>query len=254
MLVVISPAKRLDWSAVSAPMTAPVFADQACALAQVARGLAVADLRRLMGISEDLAQLNRDRFAAFAAEPAPEALRPAAFGFAGDTYAGLEARTLDADALRWGQDRLRILSGLYGLLRPLDAIQPYRLEMGSRLATPCGASLYDWWGDRIATRLNADAAAVGADTLINCASVEYFSAADRPALQLKVVTPVFLEARGGTQAIVSFWAKKARGAMARFILEHRLTDPRDIDGFTAGGYRIDPAQSEATRRVFVRQA
>ncbi len=254
MLVVISPAKRLDWAEVPVATTTPVFADQAVELAQVARGLGVAELRRLMGISEDLARLNRDRFAAFAADPAPAALRPAAFGFAGDTYTGLEAHTLDPDALRWGQDRLRILSGLYGLLRPLDAIQPYRLEMGSRLATPRGTSLYDWWGDRIAARLNAEAEALGTDTLVNCASVEYFSAADRPALRLKVVTPVFLEARGGTQAVVSFWAKKARGAMARFILEQRLTDPRDIDGFTAGGYRIDPAQSDATRRVFVRQA
>lgn len=253
MLVVISPAKRLDWAPVpDLALTDPVFGDEAVALAERARGLNVADLRRLMGISEDLARLNRDRFAAFSAMPEPDSLRPAAFGFAGDTYAGLEAKTLDTDALIWAQDHLRILSGLYGLLRPLDRIQPYRLEMGSRLATDRGASLYDWWGDRVAQALNEAARAVGADVLINCASVEYFTAAARPALRLRVVTPVFLEERGGAQGIVSFWAKKARGAMARFIVENRLTDPRHIDGFEVGGYRIDRDQSEGDRRVFVR--
>ncbi|MBI1217154.1 MAG: peroxide stress protein YaaA [Rhodobacteraceae bacterium] len=253
MLVVISPAKRLDWSpAPDLPLTDPAFGAEALALAEQARGLGVAELRRLMGISETLAQLNRDRFAAFSADPEPEMLRPAVFGFAGDTYAGLEAKTLDRDTLIWAQDHLRILSGLYGLLRPLDRIQPYRLEMGSRLATPRGASLYDWWGDRVATALNHDAAALGSDVLINCASIEYFTAANRPTLTLRVVTPVFLEERNGKQGIVSFWAKKARGAMARFIAENRLTDPRDIDAFEAGGYRLAPDLSEGDRRVFLR--
>ena len=252
MLVVISPAKRLDWGPTpELPLTDPVFADDAVALAEHARGLGMADLRKLMGISEALARLNRGRFAAFSAVPEPESLRPAAFGFAGDTYAGLEAKTLGRDALIWAQDHLRILSGLYGLLRPLDRIQPYRLEMGSRLATGRGATLYDWWGDRVAEALNAAAAAVGSDVLINCASVEYFTAAARPALALRVVTPVFLEDRDGKQGIVSFWAKKARGAMARFIVENRLTDPRDIDSFEAGGYRFAPDLSDGARRVFL---
>jgi cytoplasmic iron level regulating protein YaaA (DUF328/UPF0246 family) len=254
VLTVISPAKRLDWTEVSLPepATLPDFADEAVTLAQVARGLSAADLRRLMAISADLAALNRDRFAAFAADPAPEGLRPAAFAFAGDTYAGLEARTLGEDALRWAQGHLRILSGLYGLLRPLDLIQPYRLEMGSRLANPRGADLYAFWGDRIAEALNTTAQAAGTDVLVNCASVEYFGAVDASALRLRVISPVFLEDRAGGAKIVSFYAKKARGAMARFIAEHRLTDPAGLRDFTSGGYAYAPDLSESDRPVFLR--
>ena len=142
MLVVISPAKSLDMTPVQIPATAPAFQDDALRLAKTARGLSLGDLKSLMAISDDLARLNRDRFAAFAADPAPEAVKPAALAFNGDTYQGLEAKTLSADDLHWAQDHLGILSGLYGLLRPLDAIQPYRLEMGSKLKTRRGVSLY----------------------------------------------------------------------------------------------------------------
>ncbi|MFC7705859.1 peroxide stress protein YaaA [Plastorhodobacter daqingensis] len=253
MLVVISPAKRLDWSEAAVPaVTDPAFQSDAVALAQVARGLDVAALRKLMHISEDLARLNRDRFADFADAPDPQQTRPAALAFAGDTYAGLEARTLDPDALRWAQDHLRILSGLYGLLRPLDRIQPYRLEMGSRLVTQKGQSLYDYWSDRLSHALNEAASAVGAKVLVNCASVEYFSAVRPEALRPRVITPVFMEDRGGSPKIVSFYAKKARGAMARFIVEHRLTDPRALTAFDAGGYRHAPDLSEEDRPVFLR--
>lgn len=253
MLTVVSPAKRLDpaprnWP--DAPVaTDPAFADRAQALAELARGLSVADLRRLMHISEPLGRLNADRFAAFGTQDRAAALAL----FAGDTYTGLEARSLDPDALRWLCGHLRILSGLYGLLRPFDRIEPHRLEMGSRLANPAGADLYAFWGDRIARALNEAAAAAGTDVLINCASVEYFTAVDRKALALRVITPVFLDAAdGGDGKIVSFWAKRARGAMARFIAEHRLTDPRDIRDFTAGGYRHDADLSQADRWVFRR--
>jgi uncharacterized protein len=174
--------------------------------------------------------------------------------FAGDTYVGLEARTLDADALRWAQDRLRILSGLYGLLRPLDAIQPYRLEMGSRLANPKGATLYAWWGRRLARALCAQAKAVGTDVLVNCASQEYFGALDPGALKLRVLTPVFLEERHGQAKSVSFFAKQARGAMARFIAENRLTDPADLTRFETGGYRHCPDLDTEGRLVFLRAA
>ncbi|MEH6772366.1 MAG: peroxide stress protein YaaA [Cereibacter changlensis] len=255
MLTVLSPAKRLAEPPLALPEglapTRPAFTAEAAELAEVARGLTVAGLRKLMHISEPLAELNRDRFAAFDAADTPEA--PAVALFDGDTYAGLEAKTLDADALRWAQGHLRILSGLYGLLRPLDAIRPYRLEMGSRLANPRGATLYDFWGDRVAEALNATAAETGSTVLINCASVEYFTAADRAALKLRVVTPTFLEDRGGERKIVSFWAKKARGAMARFIAENRLTEPEQIHGFTAGGYAHEPELSEPDRPVFLRQ-
>ncbi|MGL4321663.1 MAG: peroxide stress protein YaaA [Paracoccaceae bacterium] len=253
MLTVISPAKKLDLSPLPLPdglePTVPVFAAEASALAKVARKLKVADLQALMGISEALGRLNRDRFNAF--DKAPEAIKPAALMFDGDTYAGLEAKTLSEDALRYAQGHLRILSGLYGLLRPLDAIQPYRLEMGSRLATRRGENLYDWWGPRIAKALRADAAAMGAEIVLNCASVEYFGAVDLRALKLRVVTPVFLEDRVGGAKTISFLAKRARGAMARYVTEHRLTDPEALRGFTVGGYAFDAGQSTADRMVFV---
>jgi hypothetical protein len=205
-----------------------------------------------MGISDDLARLNRDRFKAFSDAPEPDAVKPAAWMFDGDTYQGLEAKTLDAGDIAFAQDHLRILSGLYGLLRPLDAIQPYRLEMGSRLKTRRGNSLYDYWGDTIAKALNARAAEVGTDTLINCASQEYFGAADRKALKLRVVTPQFLEVKEGRPRIVSFFAKRARGAMARFVVTRRLTDPEGIKDFATGGYRFDPDLSDGDSWAFVR--
>lgn len=258
MLCVISPAKRLDEEPRALPAglepTEPAFGADAAKLAKIARGLSVAELRALMGISEPLARLNAERFAAFRAKPAAGAVKPAAFCFDGDTYAGLEAKTLDADALRWAQGHLRILSGLYGLLRPLDLIQPYRLEMGSRLANPKGPDLYAWWGNRIARALNAQGAEVGAEVLVNCASQEYFGAVDLRALKLRVVTPVFLEGRGDEAKVVSFFAKKARGAMARFIAENRLTDPADILGFSTGGYALDAERSTPDRPVFLREA
>lgn len=252
MLVVISPAKSLDMTPVQIPATAPAFQDDALRLAKTARGLSLGDLKSLMAISDDLARLNRDRFAAFAADPAPEAVKPAALAFNGDTYQGLEAKTLSADDLHWAQDHLGILSGLYGLLRPLDAIQPYRLEMGSKLKTRRGASLYEYWGDTIAKALNARAADVGTDLLVNCASQEYFGAVDRKALKLRVITPSFMEVKDDKPRIVSFFAKRARGAMARFIVENRLTDAEEIKDFTSGGYAYDANLSDGDTWVFVR--
>ncbi|XOY56687.1 MAG: peroxide stress protein YaaA [Rhodobacterales bacterium] len=252
MLVVISPAKSLDMTPVQIPATAPAFQDDALRLAKTARGLSLGDLKSLMAISDDLARLNRDRFAAFAADPAPEAVKPAALAFNGDTYQGLEAKTLSADDLHWAQDHLGILSGLYGLLRPLDAIQPYRLEMGSKLKTRRGASLYEYWGDTIAKALNARAADVGTDLLVNCASQEYFGAVDRKALKLRVITPSFMEVKDDKPRIVSFFAKRARGAMARFIVENRLTDAQAIKDFTSGGYAYDADLSDGDTWAFVR--
>lgn len=258
MLTVISPAKRLDETRRALPgglePTEPMFAADAAKLARIARGLSVAELRGLMGISEPLAKLNAERFRAFQAKPAADVLKPAAFCFDGDTYAGLEARTLDADALRWAQGRLRILSGLYGLLRPLDLIQPYRLEMGSRLANPKGADLYAYWGGRIAKALNAAAEEAGTGVLVNCASQEYFGAVERKTLKLRVITPVFLDGRGAEAKVISFHAKRARGAMARFIAEQRITDPADLRAFSLGGYAHDADRSEDDRLVFRREA
>ena len=255
MLVVISPAKRLDMSPVPGiAMTEPEFAGQAAKLARIARGLSAADLSRLMDISADLGRLNADRFKAFSATPAAEALRPAALMFDGDTYAGLEARTLEPEAMDYAQRHLRILSGLYGVLRPLDGVQPYRLEMGTRIETPAGTGLYAFWGARIAKALRAAAEQAGTGVLLNCASEEYFGAVDLKALKLRVVTPRFLEDKPGGPKIVSFFAKKARGAMARFVMEHRVTDPEALTGFDTGGYAFRPDLSAPDRPAFVRAA
>jgi uncharacterized protein len=254
MLTVISPAKRLNETDHSLPdftPTRPDFTKEAAALAKVARGLSADQLCKLMDISPALGQLNHSRFKAFRADALG---KPAAFMFDGDTYAGLEARQMHPDTLHWAQGHLRILSGLYGLLRPLDAIQPYRLEMGSRLENPKGRDLYAFWGKKIALALNELAKARGATTLINCASTEYFSAVDIKALKLSILTPVFLEERNGEARIVSFWAKKARGAMARYISQHHLTNPQDLRGFDLGGYCFRPDQSNDTRLIFSRAA
>ncbi|MCG7625738.1 peroxide stress protein YaaA [Epibacterium sp. Ofav1-8] len=254
MLVVTSPAKKLDWSDRDVEMTYPALQDDAIALAEVARTLSVGDLMKLMHISEDLAKLNHERFRSFQADPSDADLRPAALAFAGDTYQGLEATSLDADELAWAQDHFRILSGLYGLLRPLDAMQPYRLEMGSRLATAKGKTLYAYWGRKIADALNAQADVVGSDVLVNCASQEYFGAVDLDVLKPRVVTPVFLEDKPGGPKVVSFYAKKARGAMTRFIIQNRLTDAAAITGFDSGGYAYQPEMSEPDAPVFLRRA
>lgn len=249
MLVVVSPAKKMDMSpAHGITPTRPAFRAEAEELAQVARGLDAGELQKLMKISDSLARLNVDRFSAFGTME----VKPAALAFAGDTYQGLEAGSLDPDEMAWAQDHFRILSGLYGLLRPLDAIEPYRLEMGSRLATDRGKTLYDYWGDKIARTLKAQAEEIGTDTLVNCASQEYFGAVDLAALGLRVVTPVFMEERGGEPKIVSFYAKRARGAMGRFIIQNRLCGPESLSDFDTGGYRHAPALSAPDRPVFLR--
>ena len=249
MLVVISPAKKLDMSVGErAPVTKPDFASDAETLAGVARDLSQDDLGSLMSISPALAELNAKRFADFGTQP----VKAAALAFAGDTYQGLEAPTLDDDEMAWAQNHLRILSGLYGVLRPMDAIEPYRLEMGSKLKTERGASLYEYWGTKLSESLNAQAEAVGSKALVNCASQEYFGAVDRGALAIPVITPVFKDVKDGRARIVSFFAKKARGAMARHIVQNRLTDPADLQGFSAGGYRYAQDASDAETMVFMR--
>ncbi|WGW04711.1 peroxide stress protein YaaA [Tropicibacter oceani] len=254
MLVVISPAKRLDWTERKVDMTTPDFLDDAGRLARTARNLTLGDLKGLMDLSDDLARLNRDRFKAYTDTPGSEDIRPAALAFAGDTYQGLEADTLDAEEMGWAQDHLRILSGLYGLLRPLDGIQAYRLEMGSRLKTRRGGNLYDYWRDGLAKALNAQGQALGTDVLVNCASQEYFGAVPAKALKLRVITPQFMEDKNGTPKIVSFYAKRARGAMARYIIQHRLTDPASLTDFDSGGYEYRPELSEPDKPVFLRAA
>jgi cytoplasmic iron level regulating protein YaaA (DUF328/UPF0246 family) len=252
MLVVISPAKRLDWAERDVVATAPDFQNDAISLARTARNLTLGNLKSLMHLSDDLARLNRDRFKAFQDAPDDDVTRPAALAFAGDTYQGLEASTLDADEIAYAQDHLRILSGLYGVLRPLDAIQAYRLEMGSRLKTRRGGNLYDYWRDDLSNALNAQGQSTGSEVLVNCASQEYFGAVALKALKLHVITPAFMEDKGQGPKIVSFFAKKARGAMARYIVQNRLSDVEALQDFDIGGYAFQPDLSTADKPVFVR--
>ncbi len=252
MLILLSPAKRLDFSEppVAVESTLPLLTEDTASLAKTAKRQTKADLRRLMGISDDLARLNRERFQAF--DPEATDGTPAAFAFAGDVYQGLDARTLDADALNFAQNRVRILSGLYGVLRPLDRIQPYRLEMGTRLKTRRGSSLYDFWGDRLSKQLNADAEGHADPTLVNLASQEYFGAVDAKALKIPVVTCHFREAKDGESRIISFFAKKARGSMARFAIERRIDRATDLKAFDRDGYAYDSASSTETEWIFIR--
>lgn len=252
MLIVLSPAKALDFTPApaSTPVSAPQLTDQTAELAKVTKKLKAAEVKRLMSLSDALAKLNRDRFQAF--DPASEEGVQAAFAFNGDVYAGLRARELDKKALAWAQDHVRILSGLYGVLRPLDAIQPYRLEMGTRLKTKRGDSLYDFWGPRIAEALNAAAVGHKDKTLVNCASGEYFGAVDRAALALPVVSCRFLEEKDGETRILSFFAKKARGLIARYAIDNRIERHEDLKGFDSAGYRFAPGLSSETEFTFTR--
>jgi cytoplasmic iron level regulating protein YaaA (DUF328/UPF0246 family) len=249
MLVVISPAKKLNMQP-SSPVepTQPMFEYEANELAYVMQKLSLVELQSLMGISTNLAKLNADRFASFGAQDK----KPAALAFDGDTYQGLEAATLEPEDMAWAQNHLRLLSGLYGVLRPLDEIEPYRLEMGSGLATVRGKSLYQFWGSKIADALNEQALATNSSLLVNCASKEYFGAVDLACLKLPVVTPVFLENKNGKARIVSFYAKRARGAMARFIVQNRLKERTELQGFNAGGYSYQPDRSDEDNPVFMR--
>lgn len=252
MLIVLSPAKRLDFTEANPtfPGSERRFRSDTASLATTARRQTKADLRRLMGISDDLAALNVARFKAFDVE-STEGVQ-AAFAFAGDVYEGLKARELDAKALDYAQDHLRILSGFYGLLRPLDRIQPYRLEMGTRLKTRRGSSLYDFWGERISKQLNSDAEGQTDSTLVNLASQEYFGAVDAKALKLRIVTPQFREEKNGESRIISFFAKKARGAMARFAIDERVERVADLKAFDRDGYKFDKAASTESEWIFIR--
>jgi cytoplasmic iron level regulating protein YaaA (DUF328/UPF0246 family) len=250
MIAVISPAKTLDYKkpVPSLPVSEPRFAQEAERLAGAAAKLSARKLGALMHISPRLAELNAERFRGF--EGLPE--RPALYAFAGDVYSGFEVHSLDEEAVLFAQDHLRILSGLYGLLRPLDAIRPYRLEMGTRWA-PRKGGLYSYWGARIAETLAADAEAQGDATLINLASREYWTAAERhldPAL--RIIEIDFREQGPDGPRFNTFAAKRARGMMSRFICEHRLSDPEALKAFDSDGYRYDAEGSDQRRWRFSR--
>ncbi|WP_174299223.1 peroxide stress protein YaaA [Caulobacter sp. S45] len=256
MLIALSPAKTLDLSPVppDLPATRPLFAKDTAELARIARTLRRADLKRLMGISDKLADLNVERFHAFKAGARAVGV-PAALAFAGDVYTGLKARELDGPALDWAQERLRILSGLYGLLRPLDMIQPYRLEMGIKLANPKGPDLYAFWREKVTKTLRKELKVHADPTLVNLASQEYFGAVDAKVLGRPLVSCAFKEraADGGVRMIALF-AKRARGAMARYAIDHRVDRAEGLKDFDRDGYRFAPELSNASAWTFTRPA
>lgn len=254
MLVLLSPAKNLDFASAhpNVAATKPLFTKEAGVLVETARALSSGQLARLMGVSQKLAELNRMRFADFKTSGAAPLQRPAAFAFNGDVYRGLDAKTLSSDDLVFAQDRLRILSGLYGLLRPLDAIQPYRLEMGSKLKTPRGASLYQFWGPQIAKQIDKTVSGHADSAVVNLASEEYFTAVDRAALKAPVIAAAFRDEKDGKLRTLQFFAKQARGAMARWIIENRIERSAALTEFNGGGYRWRSDLSTDELLVFAR--
>ena len=256
MLAVISPAKALDFDRPTNGLdkSEPIFIDDTRKLAKTARRLSRRKLSQMMDISADLADLNWHRFQAFEAEPSAEAVKPAALAFNGDTYRGLDAPTLSHDDMDYAQDHLRILSGLYGLLRPLDVIQPYRLEMGVKIHTRRGETLYDFWGDRISKALNKASEEHDDRTLINLASAEYFKAVKPKKLAGPVLTMAFKEESDGMTKMIGFLAKQARGMMARYMVQNRIDRPDGLKDFDGGGYRYQPALSSDNEWVFTRPA
>ena len=251
MYAVISPAKRLQEPPADTglPHTTPSLLDDTLELMETARTLSRADLQKLMNISDKLADLNWQRFHEFGLPFTPNNSRQAALCFSGDTYVGFEAATLSADELTYAQDHLGILSGLYGLLRPLDLIQPYRLEMGTALKTQRGKNLYSFWGSRISEQLNEWNAS---PTLINLASNEYFKAVDTKVLDANVITPVFQEVKDGKARVISFMAKKARGMMARYMITEKIQHHDELKAFNVGEYQFVANESTDNRWIFRR--
>jgi cytoplasmic iron level regulating protein YaaA (DUF328/UPF0246 family) len=255
MLFLLSPAKTLDYASPvpDVPHTLPAFAADAARLIAVLRRYSPRQLASLMEISDPLAALNVARYQAWTPKFTERNARQAVLAFDGDVYDGLQARRMGAAELEWAQRHLRILSGLYGLLRPLDWMQPYRLEMGTPLKVDASANLYQYWGSRISETLNETLAADKTPVVINLASQEYSRAVDRKALKARVVDCVFEEFKGGNWKIISFSAKKARGLMARYAITHRVETPRKLEAFDLEGYRFDPAASQPERMVFRRR-
>ena len=252
MLIVLSPAKAMNFvlPPLTAPMTTPEMSADIAELSETTRKLSVRQLKSLMDLSDNLATLNRERFQAF--DPAMEEGLQAAFAFNGDVYSGLKARELTKKGLNYAQQHIRILSGLYGLLKPLDGIQAYRLEMGTSLKTKRGKTLYAFWGDRIAMALNEQGHGSKDATLVNAASQEYFGVVDRRALKLPVVNLRFLEEKDGEAKVVSFYAKKARGLIARYAIDNSVERASDLKGFAVGGYRFLANESSDDEWVFSR--
>ena len=254
MLTVLSPAKRLDFESPARPLaySEPILSKEAAGLMKVTRKLKSQDLQELMGISQSLADLNRERFQAMQPAGDPERSRAAAMAFKGDVYQGLDAETMSDEDLNWAQNRVGILSGLYGILRPLDLIQPYRLEMGTRLKTSKGANLYNYWGTRVSEEVHRWLEDHAQPVVVNLASNEYFNVLKRGKLQSPVITPVFKELHKGKLKVISFNAKRARGVMTRWIVQERIDTPERLKEFDVDRFVFRPELSEETTLVFTR--
>ncbi len=256
MLLVISPAKNLDYDTPTPikKSTKAMFLDNAQALVDVLQPMAPHKLSSLMGISDKLGVLNHDRYQEWQLPFSKPKTRQAVLAFKGEVYLGLDAYTLSDEDFAFAQEHLRILSGLYGVLRPLDSIMPYRLEMGTKLKTSYGKDLYQFWGDTITVHLNKQLKKLKTDTLVNLASQEYFKSVDKAELNAKVVTPVFKEWKNGQYKVLSFFAKKARGQMSAYIIKNKLQQAEQIKAFDTDGYTFNAALSSENEWVFTRKS
>jgi uncharacterized protein len=254
MLFLLSPAKKLEYDT---PLhtqlhTSPLFVDESKQLIAELKPKSAAEIAKLMTLSPALAQLNVERYAQWVPKSTQENARPAILAFNGDVYEGLDAATLNQKDLKWAQDHVVILSGLYGVLRPLDLMQPYRLEMGTKLINPKGKNLYDFWKDKTAPYLNERLSNNKNPIIINLASEEYFKSVDISTLQARVVQCVFKEGKAGVFKIISFYAKRARGLMTRYAIANRTKTPDDLKSFDLEGYLYQPDQSTSDKLVFHR--
>ena len=255
MLAVLSPAKKLNMED-DVPFdtySQPDFLRDSRKLVRQAKTLKSHDLSRMMGISEDLADLNMRRFKKFKTPFRLDNAKQSALAFAGETYIGLDAATLEEVDLVYAQDHVRILSGLYGMLRPLDLMQAYRLEMGTRFTNERGNNLYQFWGDKLSKSLNKITVMHADRTIINCASSEYFKSVQLAALRPKVITPIFKDIKDGEARMIGTFAKRARGMMARFMIQNRIEKAADLKEFTSGGYLFQSDQSDESTWIFTRQ-
>ncbi|MBT8434890.1 MAG: peroxide stress protein YaaA [Gammaproteobacteria bacterium] len=255
MLTVISPAKTLDFETPTAidKFTHSSHLSQSRKLVRRLRQLSADDLSQLMQVSDNIAELNKQRFKQWRTPFKPENARQALFAFKGEVYLGLDAYSMQPDKVDFAQDHLRILSGLYGVLRPLDLIQAYRLEMGTRLDTEQGRTLYQFWDGRITKTLNQELRQSGSNTLVNLASKEYFKSIKPKLLKADVITPVFKDYTKGSYQMIGFFAKKARGMMARYLIDHRIDEPEGLKEFNREGYAFNAALSASHEWVFTRR-
>ena len=255
MLMLVSPAKSLDFDtpATTKTHTQPEFIERSAALIKQLKKLNPEDIQELMGVSHKIADLNYQRFQNWHPEFDLDNAKQSAFAFQGDVYQGLEIDQFDAARLKFAQKHLRILSGLYGLLRPLDLMQAYRLEMGTKFKNQQGANLYEFWGEDITQTINSHQKKIKSTVLLNLASNEYFKAVKPKLLNAEVITPVFKDFKNDKYKIISFYAKKARGMMAAYVIENKITEAEQIKQFNTAGYKYSAAESTKNEWVFLRQ-